>query len=225
MPAPPAVEPPACSRPRAARIFVLLVAAGAGQHEAFAAGVDDDRHAVVLAQLAGELLQAVDHQRQLVRLVHRAGDVDQEHEVRLGPLVAVHLAALDADAHEAVLGRPGAAGDFDVGGEGADSCVLSSSWGRVVVVEVVDQLLDPHGVGRRQRVHLHEELPHVGVGGRVDVDRKGGDGRAAFGLDERVFDDARVLVAERAGAGAFGGFLSSKSRNFAFRFTSPVITQ
>ena len=75
----------------------------------------------------------------------------------------------------------------------------------VVVVEVVDQLLDPHGIGRRQRVHLHQELPHVGVGGRVDVDRERRDGRAALGLDERVLDDARVLVAGEAGAGAFGG--------------------
>ena len=70
--------------------------------------------AVVLAQLAGEHLEALDHQRQLVGLVHRAGDVHQEHEIRLGPLVAIHFAALDADPHEAMIGLPWATGDFDV---------------------------------------------------------------------------------------------------------------
>ena len=100
-----------------------------------------------------------------------------------------------------MLGRPGAAGDFDVGGEGRFVVRIRAG---VVVVEVVDELLDPHGIGRRQLVHLHEELPHVGVGGRVDVDRERGDGVAALGLDEWVFDDPRVLVAGRLGAGAVG---------------------
>ena len=121
MPAPPAVEPPACSLARAARIVSCLLPRGAGQHQAFGAGVDDDRDAVVLAELASQLFEAVDDERQLGRLVHRARNIDEEHEVRLRPLVAVHFAAFDADPREPMLGRPGAAGDFDMGGEGGAS--------------------------------------------------------------------------------------------------------
>ena len=53
-----------------------------------------------------------------------------------------------------------------------------------VEAEVVDQLLDADGVGRRQRA-LVEEAADVRVRGGVDVDRKGG---------ERIVGDAAKLV-------------------------------
>ena len=45
--------------------------------------------------------------------------------------------------------------------------------GRIVVGEVVEQLLDPDGVLGRQLVLLQQEAADVGVAGRVDVDREG----------------------------------------------------
>ena len=44
----------------------------------------------------------------------------------------------------------------------------------VVVREVVDQLLDPHRIGVRQ-IAVLEQAPHIGVRGRVDIDREGRD--------------------------------------------------
>ncbi len=104
-----------------------LLPRGAGQHQAFAAGVDDDRHVVVLAEFARELLQAVDHERQLGRFVHRAGDIDQKHEVRLWPLVAVHLAAFDGDAGEPMLGVQGQPATSTWAAK-AESACLTYAW-------------------------------------------------------------------------------------------------
>jgi hypothetical protein len=44
----------------------------------------------------------------------------------------------------------------------------------IVVVEIVDQLLDPHRVARRQAA-LVEEPADIGIAGGVDVDREGRD--------------------------------------------------
>ena len=59
--------------------FRLIGAGRALKREPLAGGVDDDRDAVVLAQLAGESLHPLDQERQLVRFVHRTGNVNQEH--------------------------------------------------------------------------------------------------------------------------------------------------
>ena len=45
----------------------------------------------------------------------------------------------------------------------------------VVVVEVVDQFLDPNRIGSRQLVGTHQEVTGLAVAGRVDVDREGAE--------------------------------------------------
>ena len=182
MPAPPLVEPPGLQAGRWPRGSRACGGRGGGEHQARGAGVDDDRHPVVLAELLDEHPQRLLDQRQLVGLVHRARDVDQEDEVARRPLVVGDGTALQADAGEPVLGVPGAAGHLDV-----DRERVVAGRGRVVVGEVVDQLLDPDGVLRRPRV-LVEEAPDVGVGGGVDVDREGRQ-RGGPHAEERVLDD------------------------------------
>ena len=117
MPAPPLVEPPACSCSIADMISALLDARGRRQDQPRGARVDDDRDPVVLAELLDQSLQPPLDQRQLVRLVHRAGDVDQEDEVAGRPPRLVDRLGGDADPGQPVLGVPGAAGDLDVDGE------------------------------------------------------------------------------------------------------------
>ena len=160
----------------------LAEARGGGEHQARGAGVDDDRHPVVLAQLLDQHPHPLLDEGQLVGLVHRARDVDQEDEVARRPLLVGDGTAHQADPGEAVLRIPGAAGHLDV-----DRERVVAGRGRVVVGEVIEQLLDPDGVLGGPRV-LVEEAPDVGVAGGVDVD---GEGRQRGGrhAEERVLDD------------------------------------
>ena len=52
----------------------------------------------------------------------------------------------------------------------------------VAIVEIVDQLLDPHRIARRQ-LAVVEEAADIGVGGGVDVDREGRHRRLGDALD------------------------------------------
>ena len=126
-------------------------------------------------------------QGQLVFVAHRAGDVQQKHQVAGSALFGVDLAALEPDPHQTVFGVPGTLGRLHVDREGHLVVGL-----RVVVAEVVDQFLVPHGVGRRQPTGV-EKAADVGVGGGVDVDGEGRFGVIGGG-EEGVFDDGVVLL-------------------------------
>ena len=76
-----------------------LVGAGRRrQHESRVAGVDDDGHAVLRPELIDEQLESFFHQRQFVRLHHRAGDVDEEDEVVRRQVGGLHAPSLQSDA-------------------------------------------------------------------------------------------------------------------------------
>jgi hypothetical protein len=70
----------------------------------------------------------------------------------------------------------------------------------IVVAEVVEQLLDAHGVLRRE-LALHQEATDVGVGGRVHVDREGGERVLRRGQEGVVLDPV-VRLGVEAGARA-----------------------
>ena len=85
-----------------------------------AAGVDDDGDAVVPAEVfstssAGHALTS----GSLFGRLHRARDVDQEHEVTRRHAVLVDRLRLEADPHQAVLGIPRARGDFALTANGS----------------------------------------------------------------------------------------------------------
>ncbi len=163
-----------------------MIAIGGGQNETAGAGVGDEGDAVFFIELFDEQAQAFFDQREFVRLVHGAGDIDEEDEVAVA-LFETDFFALDADAGEAVLRLPGAIGDFDVDGEGMRG-VEGGAF--EVVGEVVDEFLDAHGVARRQGTAV-EEAAGVGVGGGVHIDGEGGQGLAEDG-GEGVFLDGGV---------------------------------
>ena len=84
---------------------------GRHQHGARLAGIGDDRHSVVGVELRHQQAEGGPQQRQLVRRVHRAGNVEQEDEVRLGLLGRLHVIALDRDMHELGVCVPRRRGD------------------------------------------------------------------------------------------------------------------
>ena len=81
MPSAPAVEPPGERLSIARRISALSVDLCRLQHRAGVAGIGDDRHGIVGLQLIDQKAEGALEKRQPVGLVHRTGDVDQEHEI------------------------------------------------------------------------------------------------------------------------------------------------
>ena len=138
------------------------------QHQARRAGVDDDGHPVLLAKLLHQRAERLLDQRQLVGRLHRARDVDQEHEV-----ARRQVSGRDATRPG---GRSGRAGAPAPRGTTPTSVVhgerVRPLRSGIAIGEVVDQLLDPDRVLRRQRA-LAQEAADVAVRGRVHVDREG----------------------------------------------------
>ena len=104
------------------------------------------------------------------------------HDVDGNALVVLRdLAALETDAHQPVLGIPRTAGDFDVGRERVFAARL-----RIIVFEIIDHLLDAHGVGRRHPAFVQEPAD-VRVGRRVNVNGKRGERMIQRG-EKRILD-------------------------------------
>ena len=135
------------------------------------------------------------------------GDVDQEDEVARRPPVAGRSAwpvrPIRASRCSAFQGQP-ATSTWTANG-------VVARRGRVVVGEVVEQLLDPDRVLRRQRA-LVEEPADVGVAGGVDVDRERRE-RLVPDAEERVVDDVVVILRARDGArrGGLAGLCSPRT--------------
>ena len=145
----------------------LAVAGRRRQHQPAGAGIDDDRDAVFGPERVGEHPHRRLHERQLVGRRHRAGDVEQEDEIARRRSLRVQPASLQPDEREAMARIPGARGNFGRHRE-RRACRLNPC----SEPEVVDQLFDADGVGRRQRA-LVQEAADVRVRRGVDVDREG----------------------------------------------------
>ena len=156
MPSAPAVEPPAQRLSSARDDLGLVGRLGRLEHDAGRAGIGDDRHGVVGAELVDQQREGALEQRQLVGLVHRARGIEQEDEVARLVLGDRGLIALDADVEQLGLGVPRRRIDRD----GRLERRLGDCRAGIVVVEIVDQLLDAHGVGGRDIALLE---------GRADV--------------------------------------------------------
>ena len=140
------------------------------EHGARRARIDHHRDRVVGGELVDQQADRLLDERQLVGLVHRARHVEQEDEVRGRTLLRLHLIALDADMHEKRVLVPGRGIDLDRGRERR----VGAFGGRIIVIEVIDELLGPHRVPRRQRA-AREIGARDAVRRRVNVDREGGD--------------------------------------------------
>ena len=127
------------------------------QDETTRTGVDDDGDAVGGVERVGQHAHRGLDERQLVGLVHRAGDVEQKHEVSRRRAFGSHAASLQADEREAMARIPRARRHL---GRDRERRAIR----RILVgeAEVVDQLFDAHGVCRRQRA-LIEEAANVRV--------------------------------------------------------------
>ena len=190
-PAPPAVEPPASQPLDRLQDRRLLVARRGRQHEPRRAGVDHDRDAVLRAQLVHEQAERLLHQRQLVGGCIEPDDVDQEHEVARRQLAAVDRAAPGARSRTSrCSGCHGRRADL--GRRRRTGARRAAP--RVVVGEVVHQLLDAHRVARAgaaRRVRKRRTLLYDARSTSTEKVERGsrGDG------EERVVVDLLVLLA------------------------------
>ena len=90
--------------------------------------------------------------------------------------------------HEPVRVVPGTLGDFGSDREGNVCGGL-----RIIVSEIVDELLDANGVLWRQAIFVKEEAARVAVRGRVHVNRKRRE-RRVCDFEERVLFNVTVSL-------------------------------
>ena len=141
------------------------------QHHAGSARVDHEANGVVSVQLPGQQAQRVAQQRQFVRRLHGAGDIDQEHQVGRRKRFCRHLVTLDADAQQMGFRIPGGRGYFGVDPEG----LLPVRGAGIGVVEVIDEFFHANRVFGWQRA-LVQPAAHVAVSPGIDIDGEGGYG-------------------------------------------------
>ena len=67
----------------------------------------------------------------------------------------------------------------------------------VTILEVVDHFLDPHHARARQPIRLHERLPDLAIGSRIDIDREGRQ-RCLLRFEKRSFYDLFESVRPRS---------------------------
>ncbi len=149
--------------------FRLFAAGGRLQHDARAAGVSHQRYLVLRPQLIDQQLEAGFQQRQLVRHFHRAGYIDQEHQIGRRQHRLVDIAGLDTDAQQPGIRIPRRRRDFGGHAERHQLAIGAALRQSVLVGEIIDQLLHPHRIGRRQPPFV-QEPPHIGVGTGIDID-------------------------------------------------------
>ena len=120
--------------------------------------------------------------------MHRAGHVDQEHQIGRRQLLDAAIRGLDGDTQQARLRVPRRHRQL-----GADAEGHIPLRQRVVVGKVVDQLFQAHGVLRWQLPAV-EEAPHIGIAACIDVDAEGRHRRLGDG-EHRVVGISLVLLA------------------------------
>ncbi len=167
----------------------LLVPRCGGQHEAGVTGIHDHRDAVLRTQLVHEEPQRRFHERQLVLVHHRAGDIEQEHKVGRGQVCDVHPTRLQPDTDQLMLRLPRRRCDL-----GMDRQWIVAVGLGVAVGEIVHELFNADCVAWRQLPVLQDVAPHVAVRGAIDVDRERGKRIRGDG-DELILDDLVVLLA------------------------------
>ena len=165
----------------------MVRARGRREHDARVARVRDDRHLVLRPEPTHQHAHRALHERELVPVGHRAGHVEQEDEVRGRPVCTVEVARLEADPYQAVRGLPGTRRGLDAHRERR-----AVGRGGICVREVVDELLQAHRVGGRERFRV-EEPADVRVRRRVHVDGEGGHG-FHLRLAKAVLRDAVVAL-------------------------------
>src|SRR5262245_54227825 len=147
------------------------------------ASIHSNCHGILRAELIGQDAQTILNQRKFVLWLHRATDVHQEDQVRRRPLVPGDLPALNSHAEKPMLGSPWTGGDFRNAGEWIFSRRL-----RVIITEVVQQLLDTYGTSWWNLIRF-EKPADVCIAARIDVHAEGGQ-LVFLCREERVINDA-----------------------------------
>ncbi len=156
------------------------------QLDARARRIDDDRHSVVFGELLDKHPQPGLHERQFIGAADPSSPTRRPKKTRRScarTLRGGDFLPLEGRSGPAGDRRvPRAAADIDVNRERRVALRL-----RIVVGEVVDQLLDPRGVGGRP-LALVQDAPDNRIRRRVHVDRERRK-LIARCAEERILDD------------------------------------
>ncbi len=191
---------------RSARVQVLngrdnvafVLARSGRQFHARVARISHQRDAVVFVHFARQHAEGFLHQGQLVGGGHRTGNIHQEHQVRQRALFLGNLPPLQTEADQTMFRLPRANRDF-----GVDRKRIAIDGRSVIVMEVVDEFFNPHGIGGRALAMLNKP-PDVGVRSGVHINRKRGKCLLALRADEVVLENRLVtFIPRRRGFFAF----------------------
>ena len=132
---------------------------------AYAVRVCDDCNAIFGAKLADKHLKPGLHHLEAAVPAHRTGDIDEECQIARRQLLDRNFPRLHADPEKLVRWRPRA--DAHLARDGDRIVALRL---RIAVLEVVDELLKPHGALRRLPLPLGQITTHRSVARSVDVE-------------------------------------------------------
>ena len=180
---------------------------GAREHHAGGPCVYHDGDPVTLVKTLGQHRHRLLDQRKLIRAVHAARDVQQEHEVARGTIGVGDFLALQCHPNQSMVSRPGAVRDGEMGGEGM---IIALGWRCVLVVEVVDEFLDADRT-RRRALTLVQEPTHVRIARGVHINTERRE-RIVHHSQERIFGQRIIRFPVPAATG-----ISIRRRPFATR--------
>ncbi|MNO71084.1 hypothetical protein D3C76_619870 [compost metagenome] len=166
----------------------LFTAGGRLQHHPRLAGIDHQGDAILLAQAIHQQFEGALHQGQPLAAIHRAGHIDEEHQVGRRQFRDTTVAGPNADAQQARLRVPRRWRQF---GSNAERRAIGGQ--RIVVGEIVDHFLQAHCAFRRQAAFV-EDASDVSVAAGIDVDAEGGNRRFRHGV-HGVLRQVLVLLA------------------------------
>ena len=146
----------------------LLVSGRGFEHDTGRARIGHEAQTVITIETPGQKAQRLLEQGQLVRRLHRARHIHQEHQVGRREIGLGHVPGADTDTQQSGGRVPRARADLGGGAEGHVPALRQ----RIGIAEVVDELFDPHRIGLRQ-APLDQDAADVGIGTGIDVDAEG----------------------------------------------------
>ena len=143
---------------------LLLAPRDGRQSHRRAVRVGDDRDMVLVPQLLDQHLKPLFGHFESVVPLHRPRNVDEEREVARREILLLHGLRLHAEPQQPVLRVPRTRGELAV-----DRNWLVALRLRIIILEIVDELLDPHRGLRRQALLVVDRAPHQRIARRVHV--------------------------------------------------------
>ena len=170
---------------------LLLAPRDGRQSHRRAVRVGDDRDMVLVPQLLNQHLKPLFGHFESVVPRHRPRNVDEEREVARREILLLHGLRLHAEPQQPVLRVPRTRGELAV-----DRNWLVALRLRIIILEIVDELLEPHRVLRRQTLLVVDRAPHQRIARGIDIQSERRK-RLALRAHELILRVLRVALGRR----------------------------